>query len=43
MRCPGFHGLGFMDPGSVQIYLDQAVLEAGEPDAFKCAAVHVGV
>lgn len=26
------------DSGSVQIYLDRAVLEEGEPDAFKCAA-----
>ena len=26
------------DSGAIQIYLDRAVLDAGEPDAFKCAA-----
>ena len=25
------------DSGSVQIYLDRAVLDEAEPDAFKCA------
>ena len=38
MRCCAFGGLGFRVREGFGVGLDRAVLEAGEPDAFKCAA-----